>query len=207
MATTGARFDHRDPLAPDFWDERVARQFVPWDQGDVPTELKRFVEQVKQPMSTLVPGCGVGHEVGFLASAGWPVVAIDFSAVTVAAAQAALGEYASCVVQADFFSYSPPAEILFIYERAFLCALPRARWPDVITRWAQLLPVGGKLGGFFFFDSVASGPPFGADRLQLNLLMQPYFELLEDRPAERSVAVFAGRERWQLWRRRDVAVL
>lgn len=205
MATSTERFVHRDPSAPAFWDERIARQFVPWDQRDVPAELAHFVGHAEQPMSVFVPGCGMGHEVNYLVEAGWPVVAIDFSPETVNAARAALGTHGDCVAQADFFSFVPPMSIDFIYERAFLCALPRSRWPDVIHRWAQLLPVGGLLGGFFFFDSVASGPPFGADRSQLDSLMQPYFELLDDRPAAHSVAVFAGRERWQVWQRRDIA--
>ena len=206
MTASTERFIHRDPLASAFWDERVTRQFVPWDQPDVPVELAHFVGQAEQPMSVFIPGCGMGHEVNHLAQAGWPVVAIDFSLETVNAARAALDLHAGCVMQADFFSFVPPTPIDFIYERAFLCALPRSRWPYVIHRWAQLLPIGGLLGGFFFFDSALSGPPFGADRSQLDSLMQPYFELLDDRPAAHSVAVFAGRERWQVWRRRDATV-
>ena len=45
-----------------------------------------------------------------------------------------------------------------------LCALPRAMWPRVAARWAELLPPGGRLAGFFFFDDVAKGPPFGIER-------------------------------------------
>ena len=178
------------------------RQFTPWDQGGVPIELQRFVDQSSTPRATLIPGCGVGHEVRYLAQANWPVVAIDFSPVAIAAAQSALGTYANRVVQADFFAFAPPSPVEFIYERAFLCALPRQRWPQVITRWADLLSEGGLLGGFFFFDTVLAGPPFGANRSELASMMQPYFELLEDQPAQHSIAVFAGREQWQLWRRK-----
>lgn len=203
MAEPDLRFVHRNPDLPDFWNERFAQRFTPWDQGEVPVELHDFVARSAAPLSTLIPGCGVGHEVPYLAAAGWPVVAIDFSATAVRVAQAMVHAYADRILQADFFSFVPPSPIQFIYERAFLCALPRTRWPEVAARWAQLLPADALLGGFFFFDAKESGPPFGAERPALDALMTPYFELLEDWPAEQSIAVFAGRERWLLWRRRD----
>lgn len=203
MAGSPPVFDHRDPTLAGFWDERFAQQFTPWAQSGVPPELRRFIVQTEVPLSTLIPGCGVGHEVAHLAAVGWPVVAIDFSPIAVAAAQLALGVHADRVVQADFFAFVPSVKVQFIYERAFLCALPRVQWPEVVARWAALLPAAGLLGGFFFFDAKTSGPPFGADQDQLDLLMQPYFVLLEDHPAEQSIPLFAGRERWQLWRRRE----
>ena len=204
MADPDPRFVHRNPDLPDFWDERFTQQFTPWDQGGVPIELRDFVARSAAPLSTLIPGCGVGHEVPFLATAGWPVVAIDFSATAVCAAQALVPSCADCILQADFFSFAPPRSIQFIYERAFLCAMPRTRWPELVARWAQLLPMGALLGGFFFFGAKQSGPPFGATRPQLDALMRPYFELVEDRLAEQSIAVFAGREHWLLWRRREL---
>ena len=196
------RFDHRDPNQPAFWDERFVQQFTPWDQGSVPIELQEFVAHAVAPLSTLIPGCGIGHEVRYFVDAGWPVVAIDFSPAAVRAAQHVLPVEASCVVEADFFIFTPPEKIEFIYERAFLCSMPRIRWPEIVARWGQLLSEGGLLGGFFFFDTAVNGPPFGADRGELTALMQPYFELIEDRPAAQSIAVFADREWWQVWRRR-----
>ena len=152
-------------------------------------------------MHTLIPGCGLGHEVRQLALAGWDVTAIDFSPAAVSAAQAALGDFADRVRLADFFEWQPARPLDFIYERAFLCALPRGRWPEVIARCAALLAPGGLLGGYYFYDDGPKGPPFGADRAQLAALMQPYFALVDDAPATQSIAVFAGKERWQLWQR------
>ena len=197
------RFNHRDPNQPEFWDERFVQQFTPWDQHGVPIELQQFVTHAVTPLSTLIPGCGVGHEVRYFIAAGWPVVAIDFSAAAVRAARHALDVDAACVVEADFFVFTSSEKIDFIYERAFLCSMPKTRWPEIVARWAQLLPVGGLLGGFFFFDAAANGPPFGADRGELAELMRPYFDLIEDRQAAQSITVFAGREWWQLWRRRE----
>ena len=36
----------------------------------------------------------------------------------------------------------------------------------------------------------------------LAALMSPYFEHIDDAPAEDSIPIFAGRERWQVWQRR-----
>jgi hypothetical protein len=40
------------------------------------------------------------------------------------------------VVEGRFFRLAAAAPLDLIYERAFLCALPRAMWPQVAARWA-----------------------------------------------------------------------
>lgn len=195
-------FDTRDPSSPDFWSERFERHFTPWDRGGVPDNLKRFVEQSTQPFTMLIPGCGAGHEVAYLSEAGWDVTAIDFSPAAVAAARANLGKWAERVVQADFFDFVPPRPLGLIYERAFLCALPHAMWPGIARRWAELLPAGGLLAGYFFLGATPKGPPFGIDQQELESMLGTAFEKLSDEPVADSIPVFAGRERWQVWRRR-----
>lgn len=198
-------FDSRDPSAPEFWSERFAHSFTPWDKGGVPEALRRFVAQSPLPRRSLIPGCGTGHEVACLAEAGWDVTAIDFSPAAVTAAQATLGRWADRVLLADFFTYQPPQPLELIYERAFLCALPPRMRPEIVRRWAQLLPSGGLLAGFFFLDENAKGPPFGITRAELNALLTPVFEQLQDEEVRDSLPVFSGKERWQVWRRRPGA--
>ncbi|HEX2530479.1 MAG TPA: methyltransferase domain-containing protein [Burkholderiaceae bacterium] len=194
-------FEVRDPLQPGFWTERFEQQFTPWDKGGVPAALQQFVTRHPGPRVALIPGCGSGYEVTFLSEAGWQVTAIDFSAAAVRSAENKLGPWAKRVVQADFFTFMPAQTPDFIYERAFLCALPRTAWPSIARRWAELLPTGGLLAGFFFFDALPKGPPFGIVPAQLNALLTPFFERIEDVPVDDSIPVFAGKERWQVWRR------
>lgn len=195
-------FKSRDPNQAEFWSERFARDFTPWDRGGAPQAFREFVSGSPRSHVTLIPGCGAGHEVALLGEAGWEVTAIDFSPEAVAAAKQQLGRWGDRVREADFFTYEPERPVDLIYERAFLCALPRQRWPEIVARYAALLAPGGLLAGFFYFDDSPKGPPFGADPVQLRTMLAQYFEQLEDRPVDDSIPVFAGRERWQVWRRR-----
>ncbi len=193
-------FAVRDPLDPTFWDERFKRGFTPWDRGGVPQALRDFAA-VSGPLVTLIPGCGAAYELAFLADLGWDATAIDFSPAAVQQARAQQPAWQERIVEADFFTYTPPQALQLIYERAFLCALPRAMWPQAAARYAALLPAGALLAGFFFFDTNLKGPPFGITSEQLNELLSPYFERIEDAAVGDSIAVFEGKERWQIWRR------
>jgi hypothetical protein len=152
--------------------------------------------------ATLVPGCGTGYELAALCDAGWDATAIDFAPVAVAHARTAVGPWAARIVEADFFTYAPAAPLDFIYERAFLCAMPRAMWPQVAARWAALLAPGALLAGYFFFDDAVKGPPFGIDRGGLDSLLAPYFDCIDDAAVTDSIPVFQGKERWMAWCRR-----
>ena len=194
-------FASRDPLAPAFWDERFERAFTPWDLGGVPQALHEFVARDAQPRTVLIPGCGNGYELAYLADAGWDAIAIDFSPAAVSRARAQVGPWAQRVLEADFFNWQPAHALDLIYERAFLCAMPPAMWPRVVARWAELLPPGALLAGFFFFGNSTKGPPFGIARTALEDLLTPYFALIEEGEVADSLPVFAGQERWMVWRR------
>ena len=194
-------FDARDPGAAAFWDERFRKGYTPWDQAGVQHAFLEFMARTAR-CPVLIPGCGSAYEALALAKAGWTARAIDFSADAVAAARAGLGEFGALVEQADFFTYTPPFAPGWIYERAFFCALPPARRVDYVERMAQLLAPGGLLAGFFFLGATSKGPPFGIERAELEALFAPSFELVEDKPVDDSLPVFAGRERWLTWRRR-----
>ena len=193
----------QDSSRPDFWDTRFRQNVTPWDAGRVPVALQRFVSRHTGRGRVLVPGCGTGYEVRELAHAGFDVTAIDFSEAALEAARRELGPLAHLVRFADFFDFegdAPPFDA--IYERAFLCALPRREWDKWAACAAELVRPNGLLFGFFFFDTSAKGPPFGITAEQLDALLAPDFERIEDEPVEDSVPAFAASERWQVWRRK-----
>ena len=194
--------DDQRPEHPDFWSKRFGEGITPWDAGRVPNAFAAFVARQPAPLNTLIPGCGSAWEAAHLAEKGWPVTALDFSPVAVAAARKILGTAAVDLVCADFFTFSPRRPYQWLYERAFLCALPRKLWPDWGRRVAELLPPGGLMAGFFFIGDQLKGPPFGILPEQLDELLLPNFERIEDAAVDDSIPVFSGRERWQVWRRR-----
>ena len=192
------------PDHPDFWCKRFGDGMTPWDAGKVPTAFAAFVAGRPASLATLIPGCGSAWEAAHLAEKGWPVTALDFSPTAVERARTVLGKAAVDLVCADFFTFAPATPPQLVYERAFLCALPRRLWDDWGRRVAELLPPGGLLAGFFFVCDQAKGPPFGILPGQLDALLAANFERIEDAAVDDSIPVFAGRERWQVWRRRDV---
>ena len=187
-----------------FWDVRYEQAITPWAAGDVQAALRTFAEELPGPPRALIPGCGSGHEAGFLLERGWDVLAIDFSSAAIAQARAVLGDRARVLQEADFFTFDDDGKPFdVVYERAFLCALPPRSWPAYATRAAQLVRPGGVLAGFFFLAETASGPPFGSSQGALDELLGDAFEQVADDQVSDSLPVFAGRERWQVWRRID----
>ena len=193
---------HQQPHRPEFWDHRFAAKVTPWDAGGVPLELADYATSLTTAARVLVPGCGSAYEAGYLAAHGAQVTALDFSAAAIAAAAETLGKWTGTLRQDDFFTFEAAEPFDAIYERAFLCALPRRLWPDYAPRMASLLRPGGELAGFFFFADDPKGPPFGIAAAELDALLAPWFERVADHPARQSIPAFAGRERWQRWRRR-----
>ena len=199
-------FPKRDPAGPEFWDLRYAARFAPWDAGRVPRQLREWVEGAPRPLAVLVPGCGSAWDVRYLAERGWPVTGIDFSAGAIEAARAVLGAHGGRVRQGDVFAPIAGEPFGMVYERAFLCALPRKLWPAWARRMAELVAPGGVLAGFFFIDAGERGPPFPLhDDAELRALLEPAFAREADAPVPDSLPVFAGRERWQVWRRQDAS--
>ncbi len=207
---------HQRPELPDFWDHRFHSGTTPWEAGEAPSALRRFAADYvaaarsERPAAdaasrprVFIPGCGSAFDAAFLDRQGWEVTALDFSAAAVDHARRTVGSsWRGTLLCADFFSFLAPTRFDVIYERAFLCALPRPLWPAYGQRVADLLRPGGLLVGFFFFSSEEKGPPFGVRQDQLDALLQPALHCTADHPIDDSVPVFAGRERWQLWQRR-----
>jgi thiopurine S-methyltransferase len=197
---------HQRPELPDFWDHRFERGVTPWDAGRTPGQLAEFVqERSGSKLRTLIPGCGSAWEAAFLDDHGWPVCALDFSAAAIEQARRALDGFCGQLLCADFFAHAPESPYDLVYERAFLCALPRRMWPDYAPQVAKLLAPGGLLAGYFFIDPAAlRGPPFGIDEAGLAALLAPYFDLVERAPATDSIGPFKDREHWMVWRRREL---
>jgi SAM-dependent methyltransferase len=192
----------QDSSKSDFWESRYRDNVTPWDAGKVPESLRAYASTLPSGARILIPGCGSAYEAAFLAGGGFDVLAIDFSPAAVETAQKNLAGFGDIVRLADFFEFDFGKPYDVIYERAFLCALPRKMWRGYADRCAELLTPNGVTAGIFFFSDTPKGPPFGTSPGELDALMQSQFERIDDRPVADSIPVFQGAERWQVWRRR-----
>jgi SAM-dependent methyltransferase len=192
----------QNPALPEFWDKRFRERVTPWDAGGVPQALRDFLARERAKLRVLIPGCGSGYEVRAFTDAGHDVLAIDFSAAALEVARRTLGAAADAVRHGDFFAFDFDAPFDLVYERAFLCALPRAQWPRWRVRLDDVLRPGGRIAGFFYWNDSPRGPPFGLQTGELEALLEPAYERLEDIAVADSIAAFAGRERWQVWQKR-----
>lgn len=197
--------DHQRPEHMAFWEKRFAEGTTPWDAGEVPAALKTFAAEA-QPRHALIPGCGSAYEAAFLDRMGWRVTALDFAPAAIEAARRQMPGFSGTLVCADFFAFAPAAQIQMIYERAFLCALPRKLWPAWGQRVAELLPPGGLLAGVFFLNGEAlRGPPFGISEATLGELLSPAFQCLSKTPSLDAIGPFRGHEHWMVWERTEAA--
>ncbi len=188
-----------DAAHPGFWEKRFRENFTPWDAGGVPAALRNFLDKAPRGARVLIPGCGSGYEVRAFAEAGYETLAIDFAPAAVERAKQTLGPLARLVRIENFFEFDfgPPFDL--VYERAFLCSLPRPLRPRYVKRVVELLRPQGKVVGFFFFEDGERGPPFGLKSGELETLLRGHFERTADAAVDDSIPIFAGKERWQVW--------
>jgi len=189
-----------------FWVKRWEVGKLPWDLGGIPPDLVSFLTRTQAaPCRVLVPGCGSGYEVRAFHEAGHEVMALDFSGPAVARAQEVLGPLGEKVVQGNFFKHDfGTRRFGLVYERGFLCSLPPARWPDYVSRMAELLTPGGRLVGLFLYGQEPEPPPFPLTEESAAALLGGSFRLLSSTESVgESVPVYRGMERWQEWERID----
>ena len=167
--------------------------------------MARYLAGASGGGRALISGCGAAYEVAAFHEAGYEVIAIDFSPAAVSAAARVLGPLRRVVRLGDFFQYDfGIIRFDIIYERAFLCSLPRRSRPAYCARVSELLRPGGLLIGFFFYDASESRPPFGLGEGELEELLKGRFVLEAEEKTCSPVPVFAGKERWQIWRRLEI---
>lgn len=184
---------------PDFWNQRYAQGKTPWDLEHATSSLKEFLSRTP-PGRVLVPGCGTGCEVRAFLDADWQVMAIDFSQSAVEKAKSHLGADGRCVIFGDFFSHPFPLHFFdFIYERTFLCALPKDLWPQYAQRMAALLKPEGRLVGLFLYGHESEPPPQPLTEEEAESLFAQNFKLVHSHSVLDSPEIFSGMERWQEW--------
>lgn len=164
----------RDPNGA--WEQAWRKDVTPWDYFDVQPALRELVEKRWNEVpnvpwaslvggKALVPGCGRGYDVPFLASKGLDTTGADLSETAIASAKKFHSASTTPNVEfkvLDFFAFEPPSKFSLAFDYTFFCAIPpefRKLWG---TRYAELIKPGGVLIALMWPLNVdkIGGPPF-----------------------------------------------
>jgi thiopurine S-methyltransferase len=163
-----------------WWDQRYREGSDRWELGAPAPPLQLLFAEHPQaprpPGRVLVPGCGRGHEAALLASLGFQVVGLDFSAEALREARRLHGERPGQLnwLQADLLDEEAltaaglgPGSCNGVLEHTCYCAITPALRPAYRQAVARILRPDGWLLGLFWCHGRPGGPPYGSDAEQL----------------------------------------
>ena len=172
-------------LSPADWDARYQTADTPWDIGSVSPPLAHFRAAGRLPAGrrVLIPGCGGGHEVRFLAEAGFDAVGADYSPAAVEHARRTIADIpGATVICADLLA-DPPDDVApfdWAFDQTFFCAIlphQRSAYARAMSRW---LRSGGEIWALSFRVPTPGGPPFDSTPEEyVELLSAAGFERIE----------------------------
>ncbi len=151
------------------WQKHYDEDDLKWDIGEVSPAIIRLWNENKLPQGkAIVPGCGQGHEVMFLAERGWQVTGVDFAQGAVDLLSHTLEKKGiqGRVLRRNFFELDEEhsAQYDLLLEQTFFCAiLPEDRQKYVATA-GRILKPGGMLAGLFYETGEEGGPPFNTTK-------------------------------------------
>lgn len=123
---------------------------MPWDRREghwVLTQWAQTHQLDGRGKGAIVVGCGLGADVGYLASLGFHTVGFDVSDEAVREARQRTAQTGATIVQADLFATPPEWRLAFdlVVEVFTVQALPLSLRSKATAAVAQLLAPGGTL--------------------------------------------------------------
>ena len=170
------------------WQRHYDEKDLGWDLGQVAPPFMNLLESnVITPCKTLVPGCGRGHEVVYLAENGFDVTAVDYSigAVDYLRQVVQQRKLNSEILHIDFFDLNSTHDGIYdlLIEQTFFCAISPNERTFYVTTVARLLKSGGMLAGLFYNTDKEGGPPFNTTEEDI---IKHFSELFEIRDLARA---------------------
>ena len=166
----------------DDWQKHYDENDLGWDLGQVaPPFVKLLESNIILPGKTLVPGCGRGHEVVYLAENGFNVTALDYSLGAVEYLRQAIQQRKlDCeILHVDFFdlnsSYDETYDLLI--EQTFFCAISPNQRNLYVTTASRILRKGGVFAGLFYNTGQEGGPPFDTTQKEIIRHFSELFEI------------------------------
>ena len=181
------------------WQRHYDEDDLGWDLGHVAPPFVDLLESnAIFPCKTLVPGCGRGHEVIFLAENGFDLTAVDYSIGAVNHLNSVILERKLNikVLNLDFFELDSTHDCLYdlLIEQTFFCAISPSQRPLYAKTVARILKKGGMIAGLFYHTRQEGGPPFNTTRQDIIKHFSGLFELRELTQAKNSAEKRKGKE-------------
>lgn len=194
------------------WEACYRNNETPWDKGTAAPPLEELVSGDGNAIfgggPVLVPGCGLGHDVRWLAQAGVPAHGVDLSATAVEKAMALTHVDTATFEVGNFLDpdWRVGRRYAAIWEHTCFCAIDPALRGDYARAAADLLPAGGHLAGVFYLipwvdGETGDGPPFAVTVEELDTLFSPWFERIHGLTPTRAYPGREGREWLAVYRR------
>lgn len=166
------------------WQKHYDENDLGWDLGQVAPPFVNLLEtNAIVSGKTLVPGCGRGHEVIFLAENGFDVTAVDYSPGAVNHLNSIIQERKlnSRVLHMDFFELDSTHDGLYdlLIEQTFFCAISPNQRASYVDTVARVLKKGGMIAGLFYHTGQEGGPPFNTTREDIVKHFSNLFEIRE----------------------------
>jgi SAM-dependent methyltransferase len=191
---------------PQFWEALYASGDDGWDLGGPAPPLSgwlaagaRFLGAEGRPARVAVPGCGRGHDARLLARSGHHVWGFDFAPAAVAGARGMAAREGLDVryEQRDVFALGRDYAGFFdaVWEYTCFCAIDPARRGEYAKVLHAIVRPGGTLLACFYpMREGEDGPPFPVSRPELERVLAPYWDVIDDGPPARSAERRQGLE-------------
>ncbi|KAF8632895.1 hypothetical protein AX17_004741 [Amanita inopinata Kibby_2008] len=204
---------------PTTWEAAWKADVTPWDKGDSHPTLREAVEEsgIEFPSGSdktaLVPGCGSGYDVVYLASTlGLYATGMDISSTALERARL-LAKSNPDVPQdrvtfkfQDFFALNPQTDadkFDIVYDYTFFVAIPPSRRPEWGRQMAALIKPGGYLICVVFPIEPEKdyGPPWFVRPGHYDEPLGGHFKKVLDRVPRRVPPALAGKQHLLVWQR------
>ncbi|WP_354668276.1 methyltransferase domain-containing protein [Winogradskyella psychrotolerans] len=163
----------------DYWEERYLNHKTGWNIGYISPPLKVYFDQLEnKTLKILIPGAGNSYEAEYLWNHGFKnVYVLDFAKQPLDNFKKRVPEFPQHqLLNTDFFELDDSFDL--IIEQTFFCALNPSLRLNYVEQMRQLLNPEGKLVGLLFnLEFTKTGPPFGGNILEYQLLFNQAFKI------------------------------
>ncbi|TFK16446.1 S-adenosyl-L-methionine-dependent methyltransferase [Coprinopsis marcescibilis] len=203
---------------PTTWDILWKQNVTPWDAGEIQPSLIEVIENsgIEFPRlgRALVPGCGTGYDVLYLANAlGVQAFGMDISETAIEAAtryrdaSSLPGHKNANFIKDDFFRYKVVDDERFdlIVDHTFFCAIHPSQRVTWGKKMAELIKPGGFLitNAYPMLPEVETGPPYYLRPDHYEIPLKGTFDKIYDKVPEKSSPSHQDKERILVWKRKS----